>query len=99
MRPRYSMEIYDRGVGLRLNVRMVKAEATETLLCGCVTWSPSKAHYDNLRPVHHSCSLSKPRQHRLEEKEAQPPHSDALVNTATQAPRALRRRYADGGCS
>ena len=51
---RYKMEIYDRpSVRLRLKVRMLKAEVLETLLCGCVTWSPSKADYDRLRKVHH----------------------------------------------
>ena len=40
---RYKMEIYDRpGVGLRLKVRLLKAEVIETLLYGCMTWSPNK---------------------------------------------------------
>ena len=36
---------------------MLKAEAMETLLYGCVTWSPSKADYDRLRKVHHQMLL------------------------------------------
>ena len=41
---RYKMEIYDRpSVRLRLKVRMLKAVVLETLLYGCVTWSPRKA--------------------------------------------------------
>ena len=52
---RYSTVVYDLpGVCLRLKVWMLKIEAVETLLFGCVTWSLSKAHYDNLRRVHHS---------------------------------------------
>ena len=44
---RYKMEIYDRpGVRLRLKVRLLKAEAVETLLYGCMTWSPKKPGYD-----------------------------------------------------
>jgi len=55
---RYKMEIYDRpSVRLRLKVRMLKAEVLETLLYGCVTWSPSKADYDRLRKVHHQMLL------------------------------------------
>ena len=55
---RYKMETYDRpGVCLRLKVRMLKAEVMETLLCECVTWSPSKADYDRLRNVHHQMFL------------------------------------------
>ena len=51
---RYEMEIYDRpSVRLRLKVRMLKAEVLETLLYGCVTWSPSKADYSRLRKAHH----------------------------------------------
>ena len=48
------MEIYDRpSMRLRLKVRTLKAEVLETLLYGCVTWSPSEADYDRLRKVHH----------------------------------------------
>ena len=36
-----------------MKVRMLKAEVLETLLYGCVTWSPSKADYGRLRKAHH----------------------------------------------
>ena len=52
------MEIYDRpGVRLRLKVRLLKAEVIETLLYGCMAWSPNKPDYDRLRRVHHSMLL------------------------------------------
>ena len=52
------MELYDRpGVRLRLKVRLLKAEVVETLLYGCMTWSPNKPDYDRLRRVHHSMLL------------------------------------------
>ena len=55
---RYTMEIYDRPrVRLRLKVRVPKSEILETLLYGCVTWSPSKADYDRLRKAHHQMLL------------------------------------------
>ena len=55
---RYEMEICDRpSVLLRLKVRMLKAEVVETLLYGCVAWSPSKADYDRLRKAHHQMRL------------------------------------------
>ena len=55
---RYTMEIYDRpSVRLRLKVRVPKSEILETLLYGCVTWSPSKADYDRLRKAHHQMLL------------------------------------------
>ena len=50
---RYKMDIYDRpSVRLCLKVRMLKTEVLETLLYGCITWSPSKADYDKIRKVH-----------------------------------------------
>ena len=36
---------------------MLKAEVLETLLYGCVTWSPSKADYGRLRKAHHQMLL------------------------------------------
>ena len=55
---RYKMEIYDRpGVRLRLKVRLLKAEVVETLLYGCMTWSPNKPDYDRLQRIHHSMLL------------------------------------------
>ena len=55
---RYDMGIYDRpGVRLRLKVRMLRAEVLETLLYGCVTWSPSKAEYGRLREVQNNTLL------------------------------------------
>ena len=54
----YKMEIYDRpGVRLRLKVRLLSAVVMETLLYGCMTWSPNKPDYDRLRRVHHSVLL------------------------------------------
>ena len=58
IRDRYKMEINDRpSVRLRLKVRTLKAEVLETLLYGCVTWSPSKADYGRLRKAHHQMLL------------------------------------------
>ena len=55
---RYKIEIYDRpGVCLQLKVRLLKAEVVETLIYGCMTWSPNKPDYDRLRRVHHSMHL------------------------------------------
>ena len=66
----YKMEIYDRpGVRLWLKVRLLKAEVVETLLYGCMTWSPKKPDYDRLRRVHHSMLLR-----CLAETEGRRPH-------------------------
>ena len=46
---KYSLELYDRpSAPLELKIRMLKAEVLETMLYGCVTWSPRASHYDAL---------------------------------------------------
>ena len=37
-----------------LKIRMRRAEVLETILYGCVTWSPRGCHNDTLRRAHHS---------------------------------------------
>ena len=52
---KYSLELYDRpSAPLELKIRMLKAEVLESMLYGCVTWSPPSCHYDALRRSHHS---------------------------------------------
>ena len=51
---KYTLELYDRpSVSLELKIRMLLAEVLETMLYGCVTWSPRACHYDTLRRAHH----------------------------------------------
>ena len=33
---------------------MLRAKVLETMMYGCVTWSPRACHYDTLRRAHHS---------------------------------------------
>ena len=56
---RYKRELYDRPKAslLPLKTRMVRSEVVEALLCGCVTWTPLKCHYANLRTTHHGMLL------------------------------------------
>ena len=43
----YTLELYDRpSAPLELKIRMLRAEVLETMLYGCVTWSPRACHYD-----------------------------------------------------
>ena len=52
---KYSLEMYDQpSPALELKIRMLKAEVFETMLYGCVTWSPRACHYNTLRRAHHS---------------------------------------------
>ena len=51
---KYTLELYDRPSALlELKIRMPRAEVLETMLYGCVTWSPRSCHYETLRRAHH----------------------------------------------
>ena len=51
---KYTLELYDRSSApLELKIRMLRAEVLETMLYGCVTWSPRACHCDTLRRAHH----------------------------------------------
>ena len=39
---------------LELKIRMLRADVLETMLYGCVTWSPLEGHYVTLRRAHHN---------------------------------------------
>ena len=55
---RYLRELYDQPkVAPTLKTRMVNAEAIETLLYGCSTWTLRQEHYAKLRTVHHRVLL------------------------------------------
>ena len=43
---KYTLELYDRpSTSLELKIWMLRAEVLETMLYGCVTWSPRACHY------------------------------------------------------
>ncbi|CAM9292749.1 unnamed protein product, partial [Sphacelaria rigidula] len=51
---RYKVQLYNRpNTAVHLKVRMIKAEAVEALLNGCVTWTPLNRRYNLLRTAHH----------------------------------------------
>ena len=56
---RYSRELYDRPTApFMLKVRMIKPEAIETMLYGCVTWTLGQQHNNaKLRTPHHHLLL------------------------------------------
>ena len=50
---KYTLELYVLpSAPLKLKIRMLRAEVLETMLYGCVTWSPRACHY-TLRRAHH----------------------------------------------
>ena len=51
---KYTLELYDRpSAPLDLKIPMLRAEVLETMLYGCVTWSPRACPHDTLRRAHH----------------------------------------------
>ena len=51
---RFKRELYDmEAATFALKLRMLKAEVMETLLYGCITWTPGKEHFAELRTAHH----------------------------------------------
>ena len=51
---KYTFELYDRpSASLELKTQMPRAEVLETILYGCVTWSPCACHYDTLCRAQH----------------------------------------------
>ena len=55
---KFSTEIFDKpSAPLRLKTRLIRAEAMEALLYGCMTWAPCNAHSRQLRTTHHKLLL------------------------------------------
>ena len=51
---KHTLELHDRpSAPLELKIRMLRAEVLETMLYGCVTWSPLAYHYDTPHRAHH----------------------------------------------
>ena len=52
---KYTLKLYDRPSDpLELKIRMLRAEVLETMLYGCVTWSPRSCRYNTLCQAHGS---------------------------------------------
>ena len=90
---KYTLELYDRpSAPLELKIRMLRVEVIETILYGCVTWSPRAYQYDTLRRAHqrfltrcigwrkHNCA-----DHPIF-------HLDTLVKTGSESIEATLRR-------
>ena len=71
---------------------MLRAEVLETMLYGCVTWSPRACHYDTLRRAHHR-SLTRCIGWRRHNRADHPiSYLDTLVNTGSESIEATLRR-------
>ena len=87
------MEIYDRpGSRLRLKARLLKTEVVETLLYGCMTWSPKKPDYDRLRRVHHSMLPRCLGWRKWKRADHTLSYDDALAKTASESIESIVRK-------
>ena len=90
-----TLELYDRpSAPLELKIRMLRAEVLETMLYGCVTWSPRACHYDTLRRAHHRF-LTRCIAWRKHNRANHPiSYLNTLINTGSESIEAtLRRRW------
>ena len=76
---------------LRLKVRLLKAEVVETLIYGCMTWSPNKPGYDRLRRVHHSMLLRCLGWRKRKRDDHTLSYADALAKPASESIEAIVR--------
>ena len=92
---KYTLELYDRpSAPLELKIRMLRAEVFDTILYGCVTWSPRACYYDTLLRAHHRFLT---RCIGWESKIAPTTRFPILTRFSRREMRASRRLYAGGG--
>ena len=90
---KYTLELYDRpSAPLELKIRILKAVIFETMLYGCVMWSPRACHYDTLRRAHHRF-LTRCIGWRKHNRADHPiSYLDTLVKTGSESIEATLRR-------
>ena len=92
---KYTLELYDRPrASLELKLRMSRAEVLETMLHGCITWSPHACHYDTLRRAHHRFLTSCIGWRKHNRADHPISYLDTLIKTVGESTEAtLRRRW------
>ena len=89
---RFSRELFDRPrAPWRLKVRLLRAEAMEGLLYGCMTWAPRRDHYRLPRRTHHRLLLRVIGYRRERGTYRQLSYAQALKKTGCQSVEATIR--------
>ena len=90
----HTLELYVRpSAPLELKIRMLRAEVLETMLYGCVTWSPRACLYDTLHRAHHSF-LTRCIGWRKNKRTDNPiSYLDMLMKTRSESIEAIMRRW------
>ena len=90
---KYAFEMYDRpNALLELKIRMLRAEVLETMLCGCVTWSPRACLYDTLRRAHHKFLTRCIGWRKYNRADRPISYLDMLIKTGSESIEATLRR-------
>ena len=90
---RFSRELFDRPrAPWRLKVRLLRAEAMEALLYGCMTWAPRRDHYRLVRRTHHRLLLRVIGYRRERGTYRQLSYAQALKKTGCQSVEATIRQ-------
>ena len=90
---KFSREPFDRPrAPWRLMVRLLRAEAMEALLYGCMTWAPRRDHYRLLRRTHHRLLLRVIGYRRERGTYRQLSYAQALKKTGCQSVEATIRQ-------
>ena len=90
---RFSRELFDRPrAPWRLKFRLLRAEAMEALLYGCMTWAPRREHYRLLRRTHHRLLLRVIGYRRERGTYRQLSYAQALKKTGCQSVEATIRQ-------
>ena len=90
---RFSRELFDRPKApWRLKVRLLRAEAMEALLYGCMTWAPRRDHYRLLRRTHYRLLLRVIGYRRERGTYRQLSYAQALKKTGCQSVEATIRQ-------
>ena len=89
----YTLELYDRpSAPLELKIRMLRAEVLETMLYGCVTWSPHASHYGTLRRAHDRFLTGCIGWRKHNRADHPISYLDALIKTGSESIEATSRR-------
>ena len=90
---KHTLELYDRpSAPLELKIRMLKAEVLETILYGCLTWSPPACHYDLLRRVHRRLLIRCIGWQKPNRADHPISYLDTLIKTGSESIEATLRR-------
>ena len=90
---KYTLELYDRpSVPLELITRKLRAGVLETMLYGCVKWSPRACHHDSLRRGHYSFLTRCIARRENNGTDLPISYLDTLMKTGSESVDAMMRR-------